>query len=111
MRTSDPRRSERGQAGVETVVLLPLVVVLGAAALQLVLLLGSAAVAVDRAAVRGAQAAERGASVEQAVRAALPEALRRGLRVSQDGTSVRVRATVRPLLPLLPAIALSGAAS
>ena len=110
MRTSDPRRSERGQAGVETVVLLPLVVVLGAAALQLVLL-GSAAVAVDRAAVRGAQAAERGASVEQAVRAALPEALRRGLRVSQDGTSVRVRATVRPLLPLLPAIALSGAAS
>ena len=113
MRTAElrrPERAERGQAAVETVVLLPLCVLVAAAALQVVLL-ASAGAAAERAAVRGAQAAVRGGSVDRAVRAALPAALRRGLHISRDRSLVRVRVTVRPFLPLLPAIALSGTAS
>ena len=101
---------ERGQAGVETVVLLPVCLLVVAAAVQLVVL-ASAAAAVDRAAVRGAQAAFRGGAVEPAVRDALPAGLRRGLTISLDGTVVRVRVRASSFVPFVPDLTLSGTAS
>lgn len=101
---------ERGQAGVEAVVLVPILVLVVAAAVQLVLL-ASAAAAVERAAVQGAQAALRGSPAEPAVRAALPAALRQRLRITQDGASLHVSVTARSFLPFLPEISLAASAS
>jgi len=85
-------REEQGQASVELLGLLPVVVIVALAAFQAVLvgqswwMAGAAARAASRAEAVGADPAD-------AARRVLPAALERGLRVSggRDGVRVRVR--------------------
>ncbi|MDX6537132.1 MAG: hypothetical protein QOD37_1473, partial [Gaiellales bacterium] len=72
--------AERGQAGVEIVVLLPCLVLLVAALAQ-ACLFALCAIAAERAASAGARALARGAPPGPAVRDALPPALARTVRV------------------------------
>lgn len=92
--------AERGQAGVELVALLPCLVLLVAALAQ-ACLFALCAIAAERAASAGARAAARGAPPGAAVRAVLPLALARDVRVrvSADGR-VGVTLQVPRLLPL-----------
>ncbi|HET6172659.1 MAG TPA: hypothetical protein VFD90_08640 [Gaiellales bacterium] len=91
---------ERGQAGVELVVLLPCLLLVVAALAQ-ACLFALCAIAAERAAGAGARAAARGASPGAAVRAVLPGALARSVivRVGADG-SVGVTLAVPRLLPV-----------
>jgi hypothetical protein len=93
---------ERGQAGVETLLALPvllLVVLAGAEAATW----GASAVLAGTAAGAGARALARGEPAERAARAELPGPLRRRARVSvQDGV-VRVVLHVPSLVPGVPA--------
>jgi hypothetical protein len=92
--------AERGQAGIELVVLLPCLVLLVAALAQ-ACLLALCAVAAERAASAGARALARGAPPGAAVRGALPGVLARSVRVrvGADG-AVAVRLVVPRLLPV-----------
>ena len=92
--------AERGQAGIELVVLLPSLVLLVAALAQ-ACLLALCAVAAERAASAGARALARGAPPGAAVRGALPGVLARSVRVrvGADG-AVAVRLVVPRLLPV-----------
>ena len=93
--------SERGQATVEVVALLPLVV---AAALAIVALLaaGQARELAGHAATAGAMAMLQGDDPEDAARAAAPAVPRGRMSVRVQGRSVRVR--IRPRTPFgLPA--------
>jgi hypothetical protein len=95
-----PRRADgqRGQATVETVALLPLLVVLAVAAWQAAMV-GQAAWLAASAARAAARAAAVGADAERAARRALPPALERGLRVERRGDGdVRVRVVVRSVI-------------
>src|SRR3954466_15459608 len=96
-------RDARGQAAVELVVLLPLLVVLSAAVWQ-VALVGYAHWGVHAAARAAARAHAVGADPARAARAHLPASLEPGLRVrSAGGGDVRVAVGV-PRLPGLPRI-------
>ena len=92
--------AERGQAGVELVALLPCLLLLVAALAQ-ACLFALCAVAAERAASAGARARRARRSGGPAVRAALPGALARGVRVrvEADGT-VAVTLGVPRVLPL-----------
>ena len=92
--------AERGQAGVELVTLLPCLLLLVAALTQ-ACLFALCAVAAERAASAGARAVARGAPAGAAVRAVLPGALARGVRVrvGADGT-VTVTLAVPRVLPV-----------
>jgi hypothetical protein len=99
--------TERGQAGVELVALLPCLVLLVAALAQ-GCLFALCAVAAERAASAGARAVARGAPPGPAVRAALPERLARGVRVRVDADGgVAVTLSVPRLLPV-PALSVGA---
>jgi hypothetical protein len=85
--------SQRGQAAVELVALLPLVALVAAALLQAALA-GHAMWAAAQAARAGARAAAVGADPRTAVRAALPARLAHGVRVRRGSTG-EVRVAVR----------------
>jgi hypothetical protein len=90
--------SERGQASVELVAAVPLVLAIGAIAWQLALA-GHTAWLASHAARAGARAEAVGADPAAAARSALPAGLRRGLRVQRlRGGGVRVRVGVPALL-------------
>jgi pilus assembly protein CpaE len=103
-------RREHGQAGIELLAVMPLLVLLALIGLQ-ALAWARAGVAVQDAADAGARAHARGDTPDAAARTALPAGLRARARVTLDGSTVRVRVVVRPLLPLLPSLALAGAAT
>jgi Flp pilus assembly protein TadG len=92
--------AERGQAGVELVVVLPCLVLLVAALAQ-ACLFALCTIAAERAASAGARAVARGASPGPAVRSVLPAALARSVsvRVGADG-AVAVTLVVPRLLPV-----------
>ena len=85
--------SERGQASIELVAALPLVVLLGALVWQLALA-GQAAWLTAGAARSAARAEIVGRSPAAAARSALPQSLERGLEVKRLGEG-RVRVSVR----------------
>ncbi len=86
-------RSDRGQASVEMVAVLPLVLLVGAVCWQFALA-GHAAWLSAHAARAGARADAVGGDVGDAARSALPAALERGLqveRLSEGGVRVEVQ--------------------
>ena len=90
--------SERGQASVELVAAVPLVLAVGAIAWQLALASHTAWMT-SHAARAGARADAVGEDVRAAARSALPAGLRRGLVVERlRGGGVRVRVRVPTLL-------------
>src|SRR4051794_884379 len=86
-------RGEEGQASVEFVGLLPLLVVVALVAWQGVVA-GQAWGMAGAAAREAARAAALGADPEAAARSVLPGALRDGVTVDGDGDGVRVRLAV-----------------
>jgi hypothetical protein len=99
--------TERGQAGIELVALVPCLLLVVAALAQ-ACLLALCAVAAERAASAGARAVARGAPPGAAVRAALPGSLagRASVRVDADGT-VAVTLSVPRVLPV-PALTVAA---
>jgi len=93
--------TERGQAGIELVALVPCLLLVVAALAQ-ACLFALCAVAAERAASAAARAVARGAPAGAAVRSALPGSLARRatVRVSADG-AVAVTLSVPRLLPVL----------
>ena len=88
---------ERGQASVELVAVLPCVLLVAAVVWQLVLV-GHTAWLTAQAARAGARAEAVGRDAEAAARSTLPRSLERGLEVDRAGTG-GVRVSVR--IPLL----------
>ncbi len=88
---------ERGQASVELVAVLPCVLLVAAVVWQLVLV-GHTAWLTAQAARAGARADAVGRDAEAAARSTLPRSLERGLEVDRAGTG-GVRVSVR--IPLL----------
>src|SRR4051812_9940707 len=103
-------RREHGQAGIELLAILPLLVLLAALGLQ-ALAWARAGVAAEDAATRGARAAARGDDGVAAARAALRAGLRRGADVEVGQAGVRVRVRIAPLVPLWPALSPSAVAT
>jgi hypothetical protein len=100
--------AERGQAGVELVVLVPCLVLLVAALAQ-ACLFALCSIAAERAASAGARALARGTPPGPAVRAVLPGALARSVRVRVDADgAVAVTLVVPRLLPV-PALTVGAA--
>ena len=91
------RAGERGQASVELVALLPLVVLVGALLWQAVVA-GQAMWLSGAAARAAARAAAIGGDAEAAARGALPRRLEEGLRVRAGGGAVRVAVRVPSVL-------------
>ena len=91
------RRREDGQASVETVALLPLVVLVGALLWQAVVA-GQALWLSGAAARAAARAAAVGADPEAAARATLPPRLESGLHVGEEGGGVGVAIRVPSVL-------------
>ncbi|HVL96199.1 MAG TPA: TadE/TadG family type IV pilus assembly protein [Solirubrobacteraceae bacterium] len=99
--TPDARASQRGQAAVELVAVLPVLAVLLAAVWQ-VALVGHAAWSARAAAHAAARAAAVGGDARAAARAALPQRLERRLRVRTPGEGeAEVRLRVPVVLPAL----------
>jgi hypothetical protein len=89
-RSGRQRRGERGQASIELIAALPVVLVIGAIAWQLALA-GHAAWLAANAARAGARADKVGRDPTAAARSALPRSLERGLEVRRlEGGGVRV---------------------
>jgi pilus assembly protein CpaE len=93
---------QRGQATVELVALLPLVVLVGALLWQAVVA-GQALWLSGAAARAAARAAAVGGDADAAARNALPSRLRRGIRVRADRDGAGVRVAVR-----IPSVLSSG---
>ena len=91
------RKAKAGQASLEFVALLPLLVAFLALAAQTAVV-GWALWAAGNAARVGARAQEVGADAEAAAREALPGALRRGATI-RDRDGVRVRVRIPALIP------------
>jgi len=89
---------ERGQAAVEVVAMLPLLLLIGLAACQ-VLVAGLAREAAHHAAQAGAMAVLQGGDPVDQARAAVPDWSRRRLSVSVSGRTVRVRVVPPALVP------------
>jgi hypothetical protein len=101
-------RGQRGQASVEFVAVLPLLLVCVLAVGQLVVA-GYALWSAGTAARAGARAAHVGGEAEAAAHSALPTPLREDARVSAgEGVSVSVQAP--PLVPGLPRIPIRASA-
>lgn len=96
-------RRERGQAGIETLVALPLLLLALLAGAQAAVW-AAATVFGSTAAGAGARALARGERAEPAARAELPGPLRRLARVTTDGSEVRVVIRLPSLLPGVPAL-------
>ncbi len=96
------QRSERGQAAVELIALLPALVLVALIGWQLAVA-GHAWIVAGGAARAGARAAEVGAPAGAAARAALPAGYARAAAVTamEGGARVRVRVDV-PRVALLP---------
>jgi len=90
--------AQRGQAAVETMILLPVVVLLALAAWQGVLI-GWTAVEAQDAARQAARAALADEPVRDAARAALPASMRDGLDVRSGDQAVTVRVRVPSIVP------------
>lgn len=101
------RAGQRGQAAVETVAAIPLLLVTVAVAGQLVLV-GWSAFAAAHAARAGARAELIGSGPASAARRALPGGLREGVEVRAGTAEVEVRVEVPRLLPLLPKLPLAA---
>jgi hypothetical protein len=92
-------RPESGQASVETLAMVPLVLLAAAVAWQLVLTAHTLWLCAN-AARAAARADLVGESPSRAARSALPQELQRGLSVTRvDGDRVRVRVRMPLLLP------------
>ena len=92
-------RAEAGQASVELVAAIPVVLLVGALVWQLALV-GHAAWASAHAARAAARAEAVGRDGASAARSVLPDALERGLRVRRRGEAgVRVSVRIPLLLP------------
>ena len=89
---------ERGQASIETVVLLPVLVAVTFAMWQAALA-GWTLVSAESAARAAARAALAGSPPRPAALAALPESMRRGARVDEAGGAVTVRVRIPAVLP------------
>jgi len=89
---------ERGQASVESVVLLPVLVVITFAMWQAALA-GWTLVSADGAARAAARAALAGSPPRPAALAALPGSMRAGARVEDAGGTVTVRVRIPAVLP------------
>jgi hypothetical protein len=98
MRAPGSRADEDGQASVELVALLPLVVAVALGLLQ-ALAAGQAAELAGHAAQSAAVAVAQGRDGAVAARAALPDWARARVQVEVRGTRVRVRLTPRTLVP------------
>jgi hypothetical protein len=103
-------RRETGQAGIELLAILPLLILLAAIGLQ-ALVWARAGVAAEDAAVVGARALTRGDDPSVAARRALPPSLRPRARVTVDLHRVRVSVVAAALLPFVPDVTLRGAAT
>jgi hypothetical protein len=90
-------REEDGQASVELVALLPMLVLVGLLAWQGVVA-GQAWWMAGAAAREAARARALGGDPEAAARGVLPGALRGGVRVMRDGDGVRLRLSVPVVL-------------
>jgi hypothetical protein len=94
------RSGERGQASLELLAMVPLLVVVALAAAQL-LAVGYSSVLAGNAAEAAALALAGGGDPHAAARGALPGWSRERLRVSVEGGEVGVRLRPPALLPLL----------
>lgn len=101
-------RGERGQASIELLGVLPLLMVLILAAAE-VLAAGGARSAASSAAEAGAMAVLQGGDPAGAARAAAPAWTHARVAVEVSGRRVTVRATPPALLPWLPALLSSTA--
>ena len=90
-------RAERGQASVELIGAIPVVMVIALVSFQL-LAVGYAAVLAGTAAEAGAIALAGGADPRTAARAAVPGWQKARMKIEADGSRVRVR--MRPPAPL-----------
>jgi hypothetical protein len=95
---SGAAESERGQATVELVGMLPLLFLIAFAVAQ-ILVAGLAREAAHHAAQAGAMALIQGGDPEREARAAAPDWSRRRLSVSVHGHTVRVRVVPPALVP------------
>jgi hypothetical protein len=102
-------RSERGQASAELVAVVPLLVLVVAAAAQLAAA-GWALWSAGNAARAGARAAHVGGDAERVAREALPRPLREKAEISDDD-EVRVEVRTPGLVPGIPAIPVTAASS
>jgi hypothetical protein len=100
-------RSSRGQAGLEALCALPLLVLVGVLGLQ-ALVWAAVAIEASSAAGRGARAELRGDDALSAARAALPRVLWPGLAVAATDGRVEVGVMAPALVPGIPPIRLRG---
>ena len=89
---------ERGQASIETVVLLPVLVAVTFAVWQAALA-GWTLVSAESAARAAARAALAGSPLRPAALAALPESMRRDARIDETGRTVTVHVRIPAVLP------------
>jgi hypothetical protein len=89
---------QRAQASIETVALLPVLLLIALACWQ-ALLAGWTSICAEHAARAAARAEMIGAEPRPAALAALPGAMRDGLRVDAAGRSLRVHVTVPQVIP------------
>ena len=102
---------QSGQASVELVATLPLVLLIALVAWQ-VALTGETLWLCANAARAAARATAVGRDAAAAARSALPAALERGLRVSRAGSgAVRVEVRMRTSLPVVASAGLPGSGS
>jgi hypothetical protein len=100
---------ERGQAGIETLLALPVLVLVVLAGAEAAMW-GASAVLAGTAAGAGAGALARGEPAERAARAELPGAFRHRARVTVEDGVVRVVLRVPSLVPGVPAFDASAQA-
>ena len=93
-----PSHRERGQASIETVVLLPVLVVVTFAVWQAALA-GWTLVSAESAARAAARAALAGSPARPAALSALPESMRAGARIDEAGGRVTVCVRIPAVLP------------
>jgi hypothetical protein len=99
-------RGERGQAGVETVVVLPVLFLLALLGLQ-ALAWAASGVEASGAAAAAARAAARGDDPGAAARRAVPGLLRPGVRLEAGSGPERVSVVAPALLPGTPVLRVS----
>jgi hypothetical protein len=103
-------RCEQGQAGIETLLVLPLLLLVGLAGAEAVAWSASAALA-GTAAGAGARALARGEPVDAAARGELPGPFRDRARVTVEDGVVRVLLHVPSLVPGVPGFEASARAA